>query len=83
LVSSVVPSAELLPAARRLAQRILRNGPLAVRLAKLALNVTPSVDLASGLLFESLAQAVCFESSDKREGTSAFLEKRQAAFRGE
>ena len=82
LVTEVVPGAELLAAARRLAGRILARGPLAVRLAKLALNASARVDLDSGLLLETLAQAICFESEDKREGTTAFLEKRPPTFRG-
>jgi enoyl-CoA hydratase len=82
LVNEVVPGAELLEAARRWADRLLARGPLAVRLAKLALDASSRVDLDSGLLLETLAQAVCFESEDKREGTSAFLEKRAPKFRG-
>jgi enoyl-CoA hydratase len=39
--------------------------------------------LAAGLLFESTAQAITFESRDKAEGTSAFLEKRKPSFTGE
>ena len=56
--------------------------PLAVRLAKLSLNASASVDVDSGLLIETLAQAICYESSDKQEGTTAFLEKRKAKFTG-
>lgn len=82
LVNEVVPAAELTTAARALAARILSRGPVAVRLAKLALNASSRVDLDSGLLLETLAQAICFETDDKREGTSAFLEKRPPAFRG-
>ncbi|MEZ5315831.1 MAG: enoyl-CoA hydratase-related protein [Vicinamibacterales bacterium] len=82
LVTAVVPSADLMTEARRLAGRVLARGPLAIRLAKLALNASARVDLDSGLLIETLAQAICFESEDKQEGTSAFLEKRRPAFKG-
>jgi enoyl-CoA hydratase/carnithine racemase len=82
LVSEVVPGAELEGAARRLADRILSRGPLAVRLAKLAVNASARVDLESGLLIETLAQAICFQSDDKQEGTTAFLEKRSPSFTG-
>ena len=83
LVSEVVPAAELLAAARRMAERILRFGPLAVRLSKAALNASAQMPLAAGLVFESTAQAITFASADKKEGTTAFLEKRRPQFRGE
>ncbi|HVQ27933.1 MAG TPA: enoyl-CoA hydratase-related protein, partial [Vicinamibacteria bacterium] len=83
LVNEVVPAAELLAAARRMAERILALGPLAVRLAKTALNASSQMPLGAGLVFESTAQAITFESADKREGTTAFLEKRRPEFRGE
>jgi enoyl-CoA hydratase len=83
LVSAVVPAAGLLEAARAMAERVLALGPLAVRLAKAALNASSQMPLAAGLLFESTAQAITFESHDKEEGTGAFLEKRKPRFRGE
>ena len=83
LVSKVVPRAELLPTARAYAEKILSRGPLAVQLAKAALNVAARAGLEAGLEFERLAQAVLFESKDKLEGTTAFLEKRKPKFRGE
>ena len=83
LVSAVVPAEELRAHALALAERVLARGPLAIRLAKLALNASARVDLDSGLLIETLAQAICFESADKQEGTTAFLEKRPPRFTGE
>jgi len=83
LVSRVVPLAELLAAARETAGRVLALGPLAVRLAKQSLNASTQMPLAAGLAFESTAQAITFESKDKQEGTSAFLEKRSPRFTGE
>ena len=83
LVSEVVPRAELSSAGRRWAERVLALGPLAVRLAKLALNASAQMPLAAGLLYESTAQAITFESRDKMEGTSAFLEKRPPRFTGD
>ncbi len=77
-----VPGSQLQLRARELAKRILRQGPLAARLAKVALNASARVDLDSGLLIETLAQAVCYGSSDKQEGTTAFLEKRKSKFTG-
>ena len=83
LVSQVVAPGELAAAARSMADRVLALGPLAVRLAKAALNASSQMPLAAGLAFESAVQAITFESHDKREGTTAFLEKRKAHFKGE
>lgn len=82
LVTAIAPAGELMARARDIAQRILVLGPLAARLAKLSLNASARVDLDSGLLIETLAQAICFDSEDKIEGTTAFLEKRRPKFRG-
>jgi enoyl-CoA hydratase/carnithine racemase len=82
LVTAVMPAGQLQIRARELAKKILRQGPLAARLAKLALNASARVDLDSGLLIETLAQALCYTSEDKVEGTTAFLEKRKPKFTG-
>ena len=82
LVSDVAPAGQLQIRAREMAKQILRQGPLAARLAKLALNASARVDLDSGLLIETLAQAICYSSDDKLEGTAAFLEKRKPKFTG-
>lgn len=66
--------------AGELDKKILRQGPLAARLAKVALNASWRVDLDSGLLIETLAQAICYDSEDKQEGTAPFLEKRKPKF---
>jgi enoyl-CoA hydratase len=83
LVNEVVPAARLMEAARAMADRILCLGPLAVRLSKMALNLSAQLPLAAGLVYESTAQAITFESKDKMEGTGAFLEKRKPRFTGE
>jgi enoyl-CoA hydratase len=82
LVTAIMPASQLQLRARELARRILRQGPLAARLAKLSLNASARVDLDSGLLVETLAQAICYASEDKQEGTTAFLEKRKPKFTG-
>ncbi|HWW94168.1 MAG TPA: enoyl-CoA hydratase-related protein [Vicinamibacteria bacterium] len=83
LVSQVVAPSALMGAARAMAERVLLLGPLALRLAKAALNASSQVPLSAGLLYESTAQAITFESKDKMEGTAAFLEKRKPRFTGE
>ncbi|MEK7865888.1 MAG: enoyl-CoA hydratase-related protein [Planctomycetota bacterium] len=83
LVNQVVPPAQVLTAAKEMARKILSRGPLAVRLAKQALNLSARAPLDAGLQFEVMAQSVLFESADKKEGMTAFLEKRKPQFKGE
>jgi enoyl-CoA hydratase len=82
LVSEVVPDEGLMDSARQWAARVLERGPLATRLAKAALNASYQLPLAAGLRHESALQGLTFESADKLEGTTAFLEKRKPRFTG-
>jgi enoyl-CoA hydratase len=82
LVTSVVPAADVLDEARRVAAQILAKGPLAVRLAKLVVRSGMDADQRTGQVVERLAQALLYASDDKREGAEAFLAKRPAAFGG-
>lgn len=82
LVSKVVPQEELTDTIRETASQILSKGPLAVKLAKLAVQAGYETDQRTGLLIERLAQAVLYTSEDKVEGTTAFLEKRKPRFQG-
>jgi enoyl-CoA hydratase/carnithine racemase len=82
LVTKVVPQAELVDAARESAGQILSKGPLAVRLARLAVQTGSETDQRTGLVVERLAQALLYASEDKQEGTSAFIEKRKPEFKG-
>jgi enoyl-CoA hydratase len=82
LVTRVTSSDELVDAVRETARSIMSKGPLAIRLAKLAIRTGFETDLKTGLVVERLAQAVLLTTEDKREGTSAFLEKREPEFKG-
>lgn len=83
LVNKVVEnSEELMPCAREMAGKIIAKGPVAISLSKIAINVGSNTDIASGLLFEKFAQTIAFATEDRIEGTSAFLEKRNAEFKG-
>jgi enoyl-CoA hydratase len=81
-VTSVVPLEDLAAAARRTAEWILARGPFAVRLATLVVRAGMDADQRTGQVVERLAQALLYTTEDKQEGTSAFLEKRPAVFRG-
>lgn len=83
LVTQVAGDEGLMDKVRTTAATILSRGPLAVRLAKLAVQTGFETDQKTGLVIERLAQAVLFDTEDKREGTTAFLEKREPRFRGE
>ena len=82
LVTQVVQPDGLMDAVRETTRAIMSKGPLAIRLAKLAIRTGFETDLKTGLVVERLAQAVLFTSEDKWEGTSAFLEKREPEYRG-
>ncbi|CAH0145348.1 Short-chain-enoyl-CoA hydratase [Peribacillus sp. Bi96] len=82
LISEVTSPEDLKVKVGEVASQILAKGPLAVKLAKIAVNLGSDVDLKTGLMIEKLAQAVLFSSEDKKEGTTAFLEKRKPHFQG-
>lgn len=76
LLNRVTGDEEVMPAALKLANTICKKGPLAVRVAKQALNQSARTNLESGMVFESVAQAMLFESEDKMQRMTAFLEKK-------
>lgn len=82
LISKVVQPEQLLEEAIAYAQIISTKGPLALRLAKQVVHQGLDLPLEAGLALEKYAQAIVFESTDKLEGTTAFLEKRPAQFIG-
>ncbi|MBS4210298.1 enoyl-CoA hydratase/isomerase family protein [Bacillus sp. FJAT-50079] len=83
LLNHVVSPEQLLEKAYEIAHKIASKSPIAVKMAKIALNESATADLASGLALEKSLQAVLFSTEDKKEGTKAFLEKRQPMFKGE
>jgi enoyl-CoA hydratase/carnithine racemase len=82
LVNEVTAAAELIPRAEAIAAKIIANAPLAVQYAMEAVNKGMEMTLAEGLFLEAALFGVCCATSDKTEGTSAFLEKRPASFKG-
>jgi len=83
LVDRVVPAGEALAAALALAREILPNGPVALRLAKLAVNRGTQLDRDAGLAFEQTCYAQVLPTKDRLEGLAAFREKRKPQYRGE
>ena len=77
LANHVVPQAELIDYCKAMAGRIMKNGPYAVSLAKQAINTGMDTDLDSGLKLEVNLFGLSFSTADKKEGMTAFLEKRK------
>lgn len=82
LVNRVVPQAELLVEAKKLAATIATKGPVAVGLVKNLLAQGCDADLRTANALEAQAFGVVFSTADKVEGVAAFLEKRKAVFPG-
>jgi len=82
LANKVVPQAELMDTARRTMQTILANGPVAVGLAIECTTRGMEMSVDDGLALESNLFGLLAATTDMREGMSAFLEKRKAAFTG-
>lgn len=80
LATEVVPAGTALDAALALASRLSRMAPLALGMAKLVLNSCVEVDGGTGRQLERLGQSVLKVTDDHREGSAAFLEKRDPAW---
>lgn len=82
LVNRVVAADALLGSAAEMLRQIIANGPLAVAACIEAVNLGLDVSLEAGLALEASHFGLLAATDDMREGTKAFLEKRQAEFRG-
>ncbi|XP_030369149.1 methylglutaconyl-CoA hydratase, mitochondrial-like [Scaptodrosophila lebanonensis] len=87
LVNHVVPQNETKDAAYnqaiKLAEEILPNGPVGVRMAKLAIDKGMQVDLKTGYSIEEVCYAQVIPTKDRLEGLAAFAEKRKPIYKGE
>ncbi len=82
LVNRVVPVEQYLRTAIELAQQIAERAPLAVRLAKEAVNQAQESALAEGMADERRMFYMLFSTEDQKEGMQAFLDKRPARWQG-
>jgi enoyl-CoA hydratase len=82
LVNHVVPPDQLMAKGLELARMVAGKAPIAVRVTKQAAYRGLDMDLANGCALESSLFALAFGTADRKEGMTAFLEKRPAKFEG-
>jgi len=82
LVNTVCPQDQLMGDVMKTAATMASKGRASLRSAKQAINSGMDADLKTGCRIEVDAFAICLSSSDAKEGTQAFLEKRKANFKG-
>ena len=82
LVNEVVPAAGLIDRAEAILKQIAANAPIAVKFSLEAANKGMETSQSEGLALEASYFGICAATEDKKEGTSAFLEKRAPQFHG-
>jgi enoyl-CoA hydratase/carnithine racemase len=82
LVNEVGPAAQLIARAEAILNEIFSNAPLAVKFSLQVVNDGMETTLAQGLALEASLFGLCAGTDDKKEGTTAFLEKRKPRFQG-
>ena len=76
LVNKIVPLESLMEEAKKMANAIIANAPVAVRLCKDAINRGMQVDIDKAIEIEAEDFGKCFVTEDQKEGMTAFLERR-------
>ena len=82
LVNEIVPAADLIMHAETILKKIGANAPIAVKFSLEAVNKGLETSQSEGQLLEASYFGLCAATEDKKEGTTAFLEKRAPQFRG-
>jgi enoyl-CoA hydratase len=82
LVEKVVPLADLMPEAKRIAGVIASKAPLAIAACKRAINDGAHLPIDDALALEALEFGALVDTEDIKEGTGAFLEKRKPVWKG-
>ena len=83
LINRVVPADKLMEEASAVARRLAKSAPIALALAKRAVNRTYDMTLEEALDYEAQLQSIAGRSADHKEGVAAFVEKRAPKFSGE
>ena len=82
LVNRVVPAADLMVEARRLAAQLAKNAPIAMRYIINAVNTGVEIPFADACQYEAALFGLVASTDDMKEGTTAFLAKRKPEFKG-
>ncbi len=82
LVNRVVPAAALMAEAKALAAQLAKSAPIAMRYIINAITKGVEMPFAEACQYEATLFGLVASTDDMREGTSAFLEKRKAEFKG-
>jgi len=82
LINRVAPREALDDEVQTAAKKLAAKSPVALHMAKVAINQGLQADLRTGLQIEAHCFSLCFGSEDRVEGMKAFLEKREAVFKG-
>ncbi len=82
LVNSVVEQDSLMNELENIAKKIVKKAPLSLKFAKKLINENQDVSIETALEREFLANIICGQSRDFREGVQAFFEKREPKFEG-
>ncbi|MCX6005125.1 MAG: enoyl-CoA hydratase-related protein [Chloroflexi bacterium] len=82
MINQVVPRDKLIEATEKMIGDFLKNSPVILKLAKLAVNKSLETTLSVGMDCERDFFALCFGTEDQKEGARAFLEKRKPSYKG-
>ncbi|MFS0644096.1 enoyl-CoA hydratase/isomerase family protein [Siminovitchia sp. 179-K 8D1 HS] len=82
IVNKVVPADEVLAAAKEWAAKLVQKPPIALQMLKVAVNAGSNTDIETGLTIENTCFGNAFSTEDRKEGLTAFVEKRKPVYTG-
>ncbi|MFQ5934112.1 MAG: enoyl-CoA hydratase/isomerase family protein [Dehalococcoidia bacterium] len=82
MINRAVPADQLDAAVKELAGRLAKGATVAIAQMKRAMNQGPLADFEAGMALQTLAQMSILDTEDAREGSQAFIEKREPQFKG-
>jgi len=82
LVNEIAPAGQAMEVAAQWARKLLKLPPVGIRCGKLLVSIAQSGNLKTGIEAERQAMAFLYATEDRKEGLSAFLERREAKFSG-